>query len=123
MLVQTSRGPRYARGTLRGEEDVTRIALQHLTRFWLHKVPAPEGRVSPLGHSIDPDEVADPLDAADTADQHEPEAQGGQMAAQQGEFLPRAVSQEPPCITCSNLWCAGVQGDEDCVKEIDTGDE
>lgn len=105
MLIQTSRTPHYARGVLGKPGDIDRIARQHIAIFW--KGPVVEGRASGQGHLIDPDEDLDPLEAADNADQYDPEAQGGRIAAQLGEFLVAEEAVEAPCVTCSSLWCSG----------------
>lgn len=114
MLIQTSRTPHYARGVLGKPSDIDRIARQHIAIFW--RGPVVEGRASEQGHLIDPDEDLDPLEAADSADQYDPEAQGGRMAAQLGEFLVGEEATESPCVTCPSLWCSGAL-EADCRGE------
>lgn len=114
MQIQTSRGPHYARGVLRGPDDIDRVCRQHIVNFW--SVPIIEGRATITGHSIDHDEEIDPFEAMDSTEQYEPEAQGGRFAAQKGEFLVQEEACESPCARCNNLWCSSVTADE-CLNE------
>lgn len=106
MLVQTSGEPYYARGILGKPGDTDRIARQHLTGFWRWKVPVVEGRATAQGHTVDADEVSEMFEEMDAVGQHEPEAQGGLVAAQHGELLVEEI-HESPCIRCPNIWCQG----------------
>lgn len=113
MFVQLNE-PHYARGDLSKPGAANRIASQHIARFWA--VPVVEGRATVQGHPIDPDEVEDPHDAMDNIDQYEPEALGGRIAAQQGEFFYLEEESESPCVKCSQLWCSGAL--EDVCRQI-----
>lgn len=120
MLIQTGGAPHYARGVsprVGAAENANRLAREHLLKFWPSAIV--EGRAVAQGHVIDADEPADPLDVMDHIDQHEPEAMGGRIAAQLGEFFLHEGVSESPCVTCQNLWCAGANEDV-CHNETAT---
>lgn len=120
MLENTNKKQCYATGILSRPGNADRIVRQHLAFFW--RVPVVEGRTTAQGHLIDADELLDPFEEMDIVDQYEPEAQGGRVLAQHGEFLHQEVEFESPCVTCSNVWCSGVlegmcRGEVEAVTE------